>query len=181
MSLLEVDNVSVRFGGLTALAEFSFRLDAGELVGLIGPNGAGKTTAFNVVTGVYAPSSGDVRLGGESIAGRKPFRINRLGIARTFQNIRLFGGLSVLDNVLVGTARGMHATLAGAVLATTGNLCHEREARLTALRLLQTFGLGGRARERAGDLPYGDQRRLESPAHSPPGPRSSCSTSRPRG
>jgi branched-chain amino acid transport system ATP-binding protein len=161
MSLLEVDNVSVRFGGLTALSGFSFRLDPGELVGLIGPNGAGKTTAFNVVTGVYAPSAGDVRLGGNSIAGRKPFRINRLGIARTFQNIRLFGGLSVLDNVLVGAARNMHKTLAGAVLGTPGNLHAEREVRLTAMRLLQAFSLDHRARETADGLPYGDQRRLE--------------------
>ncbi|HEX4124511.1 MAG TPA: ABC transporter ATP-binding protein [Tepidisphaeraceae bacterium] len=161
MALLEVDNVSVRFGGLTALSGFSFRLDAGELVGLIGPNGAGKTTAFNVVTGVYAPSAGDVRLGGNSTAGRKPFRINRLGIARTFQNIRLFGGLSALDNVLVGSARNMHATLAGAVMGTSGNLRREREVRLQALRLLRTFGLDGRARETADALPYGDQRRLE--------------------
>jgi branched-chain amino acid transport system ATP-binding protein len=161
MPLLEVDNVSVRFGGLTALSGFSFSLDPGELVGLIGPNGAGKTTAFNVVTGVYAPSAGDVRLGGESIAGRKPFRINRLGIARTFQNIRLFGGLPVLDNVLVGAARNMRKTLGGAVLGTPGNLRREREVRLSALRLLQTFGLDRRACERADGLPYGDQRRLE--------------------
>jgi branched-chain amino acid transport system ATP-binding protein len=161
MTLLHVDNVSVKFGGLTALCEFSFSLDPGELVGLIGPNGAGKTTAFNAVTGVYRPSSGDVMLEGRSIAGRKPFRINRLGIARTFQNIRLFGGLTVLDNVLVGAARNMHQSLFGAVLGTPGNLRREREVRLQALGLLKTFGLHRRACERADGLPYGDQRRLE--------------------
>src|SRR5271169_5015900 len=102
MGLLEINNLGLNFGGLAALSDFNFSLDEGQIVGLIGPNGAGKTTVFNIVTGVYRPTRGDVRLAGKSIAGEKPFRINRLGIARTFQNIRLFGGLSVLDNILIG-------------------------------------------------------------------------------
>src|SRR5690242_5359469 len=102
MALLEVKNLSVQFGGLKALSNFNMAVDQGELVGLIGPNGAGKTTTFNVVTGVYRPTSGDVVLGGRNIAGRKPFRINRFGIARTFQNIRLFKDLTVIDNVIIG-------------------------------------------------------------------------------
>src|SRR5439155_26799290 len=100
MPLLELDKVSVIFGGLKAVSDFDFTLDQGQLFGLIGPNGAGKTTAFNVVTGVYRPTAGRIRFAGRDIAGLKPFRINRLAIARTFQNIRLFGGLTVLDNVL---------------------------------------------------------------------------------
>src|SRR5687768_2503799 len=102
MPLLEIRDVTLRFGGLTALSNFDFDLDPGQLVGLIGPNGAGKTTAFNVVTGVYAPTNGRLALDGMSIGGAPSFRINRLGIARTFQNIRLFSAMSVLDNVLVG-------------------------------------------------------------------------------
>ncbi|MGA2499898.1 MAG: ATP-binding cassette domain-containing protein, partial [Tepidisphaeraceae bacterium] len=102
MPLLEISNLSLQFGGLKALADFNFTLDQGQLFGLIGPNGAGKTTAFNIVTGVYEPTAGSVTFDGRSIAGLPPFRINRLGIARTFQNIRLFSGLSVLENVLVG-------------------------------------------------------------------------------
>src|SRR4051812_33822067 len=97
VALLEIENLSLHFGGLKALSNFNFSLEAGQLVGLIGPNGAGKTTAFNVVTGVYAPTSGDVRLEGKSIMGKRPHQINHLGIARTFQNVRLFGGLSVLE------------------------------------------------------------------------------------
>src|SRR3954470_15272395 len=102
MPLLEVDDLSVRFGGLKAVSGLRFTLDPGELVALIGPNGAGKTTAFNAVTGVYAPSDGQVRLAGRRIDGIAPVHINRLGIARTFQNIRLFASLTVLDNVTVG-------------------------------------------------------------------------------
>ncbi|MGE5608616.1 MAG: ATP-binding cassette domain-containing protein, partial [Bacillota bacterium] len=124
MSLLEITNLSIEFGGLKALSGFNFTLDTGELVGLIGPNGAGKTTTFNVVTGVYLPSSGEVRLGGRSIAGLKPFRINRLGIARTFQNIRLFGGLTVLENVLTGFNQSVTHGLWGTVLRTPR---HQRE------------------------------------------------------
>src|SRR5437764_6833943 len=118
MPLLELQNVSITFGGLTAVSNFNFSLDQGELVGLIGPNGAGKTTAFNIVTGVYRPTAGRVRFAGRDIAGLRPFKINRRGIARTFQNIRLFGGLSVLDNVLIGFNLSITHGFLGTVLRT---------------------------------------------------------------
>src|SRR5436305_1379999 len=105
MPLLEIDNLSIRFGGLAALSGFNFALDQGELVALIGPNGAGKTTAFNIVTGVYPPTNGHVVLNGRRVEGRSPVELNRLGLARTFQNIRLFQNLSVLDNVIVALNR----------------------------------------------------------------------------
>src|SRR5947207_4417776 len=112
MALLEVEKLTIQFGGLRAVADFDFALDQGELVGLIGPNGAGKTTAFNAVTGVYAPTSGTIKLHGKRIDGKLPAAINRAGIARTFQNIRLFAGLSVLDNVTVGLQRAAEHDLA---------------------------------------------------------------------
>jgi branched-chain amino acid transport system ATP-binding protein len=161
MPLLEITNLSVTFGGLRALNDFHFTLDAGELVALIGPNGAGKTTAFNIVTGVYRPTAGEVRLNGRSIVGRKPFRINRMGIARTFQNIRLFAGMSVIDNVMVGFNRSLAPGFLGTII---GSPKHEREEighDLAALELLGAFNLADRANHLAGSLPYGDQRRLE--------------------
>ena len=161
MPLLEICNLSLRFGGLKALSDFDFALDPGQLVGLIGPNGAGKTTAFNVVTGVYRPTSGDVLLGGRSIAGLKPYKINRLGIARTFQNIRLFGGMSVLDNVLVSYNRTALADLTGTLLRSPGHEHRERQLETEAMELLETFGLADRADELASSLAYGQQRRLE--------------------
>lgn len=161
MPLLGICNLSLRFGGLKALSEFNFALDPGQLVGLIGPNGAGKTTAFNLVTGVYRPTDGEVRLGGRSIAGLKPYKINRLGIARTFQNIRLFGGMSVLDNVLVSYNRTALADLAGTLLRSPGHEHRERKLEAEATELLATFGLADRADELASSLAYGQQRRLE--------------------
>ena len=161
MPLLEIRNLSLRFGGLKALSDFNFALDPGQLVGLIGPNGAGKTTAFNVVTGVYRPAAGDVLLNGRSIAGLKPFQINRLGIARTFQNIRLFGGLSVLDNVLVGYNQTALGGFAGTLLRSPGHERLERRLEAQALELLATFALANRAGELASSLAYGQQRRLE--------------------
>ena len=161
MPLLEIANLSVRFGGLKALTDFNFSLDPGELVGLIGPNGAGKTTAFNIVTGVYRPSRGDVKLDGISIAGRKPYQINRLGIARTFQNIRLFGGMTVLDNVMVSFNQSALHDFAGTLLRTPGHEGVERTRESEAMELLDTFGLADRANEYASSLPYGQQRRLE--------------------
>ena len=161
MSLLEAKNVSVRFGGLTALSNFHFSLDPGQLVGLIGPNGAGKTTAFNVVTGVYAPTGGDVTLNGRSIAGLPTFRINRAGLARTFQNIRLFGGLSVLENVLVAIDQSAGHDLLGTLLRSPSHLRREREHTARALELLDTLGLAARIGDVSKSLPYGDQRRLE--------------------
>jgi branched-chain amino acid transport system ATP-binding protein len=161
MPLLEVSNLSIAFGGLRALSDFNFTLDPGELIGLIGPNGAGKTTAFNVVTGVYPPTSGDVRLDGRSIAGLKPFRINRLGIARTFQNIRLFGGLSVLDNVMIGFNQSLQHGFAGTVLRTPHHQRDDAGHEIRAIQLLRTLKLDHRLDERASFLCYGDQRRLE--------------------
>jgi branched-chain amino acid transport system ATP-binding protein len=159
--MLEISNLSVRFGGLTALCDFNFTLDPGELVGLIGPNGAGKTTTFNIVTGVYRPTEGQVLLNGRSIAGRPPYEINRLGIARTFQNIRLFGEMTVLDNVLVGFNPSAPSGLAGTLLRTPRHERIERAHETQALALLETFGLARRADEIASSLPYGQQRRLE--------------------
>src|SRR5689334_24778237 len=118
MALLEIRNVSLSFGGLKALSNFNFFLDIGQLQGLIGPNGAGKTTAFNVVTGVYKPNSGQIVLDGQSIADKHPHQINQLGIARTFQNVRLFCGLSVLENVLIGFNQSLTHGFAGTVLRT---------------------------------------------------------------
>jgi branched-chain amino acid transport system ATP-binding protein len=159
--LLEISNLSVRFGGLAALSRFNFTLDPGELVGLIGPNGAGKTTTFNLVTGVYAPSEGSIALGGRPLAGGKPFRTNRLGIARTFQNIRLFGGLTVLDNVMIGFNQSLRHRFLDVVLRTPRQSREERQCEARAMALLQTFGLAGRADDLADSLPYGQQRRLE--------------------
>jgi len=161
MALLDVIKTSVQFGGLRAVSDFNFALNPGELVGLIGPNGAGKTTAFNVVTGVYRPTSGRITLDGNSIAGLPPFKINRRGIARTFQNIRLFAGLSVLENVLVGFTQSVTHGFLGTVLRTPK---HQREDRAhddEAMALLDTLGLAPKAGMQAGSLPYGDQRRLE--------------------
>jgi branched-chain amino acid transport system ATP-binding protein len=159
--LLEVRNVSVRFGGLVALSDFNFKLAQNELVALIGPNGAGKTTAFNVITGVYAPTSGDIAFEGRSISGRKPHQINHRGIARTFQNIRLFGGLSVLDNVLIGFNQSLSHGFLGTVLRTPKHLREDDHHEDQAMQLLQTFNLLPRHGMLARELPYGDQRRLE--------------------
>jgi branched-chain amino acid transport system ATP-binding protein len=161
MPLLEISGLSVAFGGLKALTDFSFTLDQGQLVGLIGPNGAGKTTAFNVVTGVYAPTKGTVHLGGKAIHGLPTHRINRHGIARTFQNIRLFGAMSVLENVLVGMNGSVTHGFWGTLLRSPHYHREEADHEERGFELLRTFGLAGRAHDRAGSLPYGDQRRLE--------------------
>jgi branched-chain amino acid transport system ATP-binding protein len=161
MALLEIENLGMQFGGLRALSQFDFSLDQGELVGLIGPNGAGKTTVFNIVTGVYRPTAGDVRLGGQSIAGMKPFRVNRLGIARTFQNIRLFGGLSVLDNVLIGFNQSVAHGFLGTLVRSRRQQMEERLHEQEAIDLLRTFDLAHRLNDLARTLAYGPQRRLE--------------------
>ncbi|HEV8605401.1 MAG TPA: ABC transporter ATP-binding protein [Tepidisphaeraceae bacterium] len=161
MPLLEIKNLSVRFGGLKALTDFNFALDSGQLLGLIGPNGAGKTTAFNVVSGMYRPTAGSILFDGRQIAGRPTFRINQYGIARTFQNIRLFGGLSVVDNVLIGFNQSLTHGFAGTVLRTPRHQRDEASHLNEALKLLETLRLSSRANELAGSLPYGDQRRLE--------------------
>lgn len=177
---LEAREVTVEFGGLVALSRFSLRIGPRDLGGLIGPNGAGKTTAFNVLTGVYQPTSGEVHVGGAPTAGLAPFRVNRLGVARTFQNIRLFRALSVLDNVrvaclsgseaeggsrpAVGSARARvrhYADWWRAMLRTPGFLAEEAAIEARARALLEVVGLDTRAAEEAGGLPYGEQRRLE--------------------
>jgi branched-chain amino acid transport system ATP-binding protein len=161
MPLLEIHDLSLHFGGLRALSKFNFTLEQGQLVGLIGPNGAGKTTTFNIVTGVYLPTAGSVELAGHNVAGKKPFRINRLGIARTFQNIRLFSELSVLDNVLIGFNQSITHGFFGTVFRTPRHQREESKHDHEALDLLNTLGLADRAYDLARNLPYGHQRRLE--------------------
>ena len=160
-ALLEARNVTIRFGGLTAVSDFNLALDAHELVGLIGPNGAGKTTIFNMLTGVYAPTDGEIVFDGKSTVGCKPFEITARGVARTFQNIRLFKDLTVLDNVKIGGH--IHYTYSGTSAVLHTNRFHhaEDEAEERALELLRIFDLERRARDFAKNLPYGDQRRLE--------------------
>jgi branched-chain amino acid transport system ATP-binding protein len=161
MPLLEVINCTKKFGGLTAVNGFNLRMEAGELVGLIGPNGAGKTTAFNLLTGVYSPSSGRILFDGHSIAGRRPSAIAAAGISRTFQNIRLFSQMTVLDNVRTACHLHFQPSLAAAMLQTEG--LRRAEARVTAdaHALLERFGVDKHATELACNLPYGEQRRLE--------------------
>ncbi|HTO68762.1 MAG TPA: ABC transporter ATP-binding protein [Myxococcota bacterium] len=160
MAFLEVSRLTVRFGGLTAVSQLDLSVDEGALVALIGPNGAGKTTAFNVITGVYAPTEGHVRLAGCEIGGASPHAISAHGVARTFQNIRLFRGLSALDNVraaLLGASRaGWRDVLRGAAWRS-----RERAGEAEARALLDELSLGPSADARADSLPYGEQRRLE--------------------
>jgi branched-chain amino acid transport system ATP-binding protein len=159
--ILVVDGVSISFGGLKAVSEFRLSLREGGLQGLIGPNGAGKTTVFNLLTGVYQPQAGTIRLQDRVLNGLKPSQIARAGMARTFQNIRLFGDLSVLDNVRIAThSRGWTSTLA-ALLRTPGHLAEEAAMTERARELLDIFDLLDRQDEIARNLPYGDQRRLE--------------------
>src|SRR3954471_12131322 len=158
---LETRDVSKRFGGLTAVKGLTMRVAEGALYGLIGPNGAGKTTVFNLLTGVYATSHGEVLFDGRRIDGRKTYDITRLGVARTFQNIRLFPDLTVLENVMTARHVRGHQTLADAVLGTSRHHHEERDARDRAMALLAIFDLQRLADEPATSLPYGSQRRLE--------------------
>ncbi len=160
MALLEVSRLSVRFGGLTAVSQLDFAVEEGALVALIGPNGAGKTTAFNVITGVYAPTEGSVRFAGHEIGGAKPHVICARGIARTFQNIRLFRALSALDNVRAAL-QAVGRSGARDMLRGPGWAKRERAAEDEARALLEELGLGACADARADSLPYGEQRRLE--------------------
>jgi branched-chain amino acid transport system ATP-binding protein len=161
MPLLEARHVTIRFGGLTAVSDFNLSIEPHELVGLIGPNGAGKTTIFNMLTGVYAPTEGEIFLDGKSTAGCKPYEITTRGVARTFQNIRLFKELTVLDNVKIGGHIHYKYSGTSAVLHTNRFHHAEDEAEQGALDLLRIFDLEQRARDYAKNLPYGDQRRLE--------------------
>jgi branched-chain amino acid transport system ATP-binding protein len=160
VALLEVSRLTVRFGGLTAVSQLDLSVDEGALVALIGPNGAGKTTAFNVITGVYAPTEGSVRFAGHEIGGARPHAICARGVARTFQNIRLFRGLSALDNVRAAL-QGPRRRGVSDVLRGPGWRSRESEAEEEARLLLEELGLGALADARADSLPYGEQRRLE--------------------
>jgi branched-chain amino acid transport system ATP-binding protein len=161
MPLLEAKHVTIRFGGLTAVADFNLAMEPHELAGLIGPNGAGKTTIFNMLTGVYQPTEGEIFVDGHPTAGCKPYQITALGVARTFQNIRLFKELTVLDNVKIGGHIHYKYSGTSAVLHTNRFHHAEEEAEESALALLRIFDLERRARDYAKNLPYGDQRRLE--------------------
>jgi branched-chain amino acid transport system ATP-binding protein len=161
LALLELSGVTMRFGGLVAVNDLHLSLDPGRLYGLIGPNGAGKTTVFNVITGVYAPTAGRIRFDGAEIGGEKTVRITRRGIARTFQNIRLFGDMSVLDNVKVAFHCRQEADLAAAVFRAPRHSSEEARVDRESRELLRIFHLDGFAAEKARNLPYGSQRRLE--------------------
>jgi branched-chain amino acid transport system ATP-binding protein len=160
-SFLEVRSVTKRFGGLTAVKDLTMSVTRGALYGLIGPNGAGKTTVFNLLTGVYDPTEGDIVLDGRPIGGRQPFEIAKLGVTRTFQNIRLFSDMTVLENVMAAQHLRSRQTLADAVLGTPRHHAEERATREMALELLKIFDLDRLADEYATSLPYGSQRRLE--------------------
>lgn len=159
--ILEALGISLSFGGLKAVSDFHLGLGPGDLQGLIGPNGAGKTTVFNLLTGIYRPDRGTIRVSGRSIDGLKPYQIAEAGVCRTFQNTRLFPELTVLDNVRVGCHLRIGHTLGGALGRSLRHLAEERALEARTRELLEIFGLAGRAREQAQSLPYGDRRRLE--------------------
>ena len=161
MILLQAENVSKVFGGLMAVSNFEMRINKGELIGLIGPNGAGKTTAFNLLTGVYEPSGGTIEFEGKSLVGLKPYQITQRGIARTFQNIRLFSELSVLDNVKIAYHSHVKYGLLESVLRVGRYFKEEDEIESKALDFLKIFKLEHKKDEIAKNLPYGEQRRLE--------------------
>ncbi len=159
--LLKASNVSKFFGGIKAVQDFNIYLNRGELVGLIGPNGAGKTTAFNLLTGVYTPTTGRIDFDGVNLVGMKPHQITQQGIARTFQNIRLFNHLTVLDNVKIACAYHVKYTLAESILRIGRYGSEETEVEEKALEMLKIFHLEDKKDELAMNLPYGQQRRLE--------------------
>jgi branched-chain amino acid transport system ATP-binding protein len=160
-AVLSVQDITLRFGGLTALDSVSFEIAEGEILGLIGPNGAGKTTCFNVMTGVYTPTSGQVLFRGRSLQGLKRFQITKLGIARTFQNIRLFSTMTALENVLVGADARHRTGVLSALFRLPRHRREEAEGHDEAMELLRFMGLHRKADELAANLSYGDQRRLE--------------------
>ena len=160
-TLLQTTDLTLKFGGLTALDSVNFAIRRGEILGLIGPNGAGKTTCFNVITGVYRPTSGSVMFDGEPLGRLKRHQITRLGIARTFQNIRLWGEMTALENVVVGTDARHRTSVPGALVRSARHRREEHNAIEKAAALLDFVGIAHRAGEKAKNLPYGDQRRLE--------------------
>lgn len=161
MKTLELKQATIRFGGLVAVNNVSFAIEPGDLFGLIGPNGAGKTTCFNLITGVYTPTSGDIFFKGQRINGMPSNKVCAMGIARTFQNIRLFPSLSVIENVMVGAFLRHDTTLASALALLPQAIRETRELREQSLELLRVMNLEDVASARSRDLPYGKQRRLE--------------------
>lgn len=161
MALLETTEVVKRFGGLTAVNKMSFSLEKGEIVSIIGPNGAGKTTFFNTLTGIYKPEEGSINFKGQSLLGLRPDQIASKGIARTFQNIRLFNNMTVLENILVGMHVHLKQSPVGAVLRLQGFRQEEQDAEKQAYDLMKYVGLAGVENELAKNLPYGGQRRVE--------------------
>jgi branched-chain amino acid transport system ATP-binding protein len=159
--MLKLEKVTIKFGGLTAVNEVDAEVPEGSIFGLIGPNGAGKTTLFNIISGVYAPTSGKVLFDGKEIQGTPPFRVNKLGIARTYQNINLFKQMTVLENVMVGCHTKSRAGLASSILRTGRQRDEERAVRAKSLDILEFMDLGGKSDFKASNLSYGEQRRLE--------------------
>ena len=159
--LLELKNATIKFGGVTALNEVNFHVNKGEICALIGPNGAGKTTVFNVVTGVYPITSGEILFKGENLLGKKRHQVTKMGLARTFQNVRLFGDMTALENVITATDVHKKTGLIRALIGSPLNRREERESKVRALELLQFMRIDHRADQLAKNLPYGDQRRLE--------------------
>lgn len=161
MKLLEAKNVGISFGGLRAVDNFNLEISENELVGLIGPNGAGKTTVFNMLTGVYAPTDGEITLMGQRINGVKPNKIVKLGMARTFQNIRLFGNLSVLDNIKIALQNNYSYNTLEGIFRVKKYWVEEKNADQKAMELLDVFHMAADAHNQAKNLPYGKQRKLE--------------------
>jgi branched-chain amino acid transport system ATP-binding protein len=159
--VLELRNLTMQFGGVKALDDVSIHVNKGEICALIGPNGAGKTTVFNVVTGVYAATSGDIVFNGSSILGKKRHLITKMGLARTFQNVRLFGDMTALENVITATDVHKKSGLVGGLFGTPRSRREERESKARAHELLAFLGIDHRADQLGKNLPYGDQRRLE--------------------
>jgi branched-chain amino acid transport system ATP-binding protein len=161
MALVEATNSTMQFGGLKAVNDVSLHIDEGEIVALIGPNGAGKTTLFNMLTGIYKPTSGTLTFDGVSVSGKKPHQICRMGIARTFQNIRLFANMTTIENVMLGRHTRSKASPWQAVIRNPGFVREEQATCDEAMKRLQFVGLADKANELAKNLPYGAQRRLE--------------------
>ncbi len=161
MALVDIKQLGISFGGLRAVDNFNMTLEDGQLYGLIGPNGAGKTTIFNLLTGVYKPTDGEFYFDGELMNGKTPIQINKKGIARTFQNIRLFNNMSVIDNVKVGLQNRHHYSMAAGILRLPKFGKMEKEMTEKAMELLKIFDLDAEAEQLASNLPYGKQRKLE--------------------
>lgn len=160
-TLLKLDNLTMKFGGVTALNEVNLEIHEGEILALIGPNGAGKTTVFNVITGVYQATSGSINFDGQNLGGKKRYEITGLGVARTFQNIRLFGDMTALENVITATDVHKKSGLMGSLFGTPRARREERENRVKAMEILEFIGIAEYADRLAKNLPYGVQRRLE--------------------